>query len=92
MARLLLPPLSQAAEAYVVAIIGRPVTECDPALLDAEQLEPLHLVLEAELEFLREQIGAKAPAPVGGETEDDTLRTLADAVAEITRLLAVCGR
>ncbi|MDP3072276.1 MAG: hypothetical protein Q8N18_18440 [Opitutaceae bacterium] len=92
MARLLLPPLSQAAEAYVVSIIGHPVTECDPALLAAEQLESLHLVLEAEVEFLREQIGAKTPAPVGGETAAGTLRALDDAVAEIVRLLAVCRR
>lgn len=92
MARLLLPPLSQAAEAYVVSITGYPAAGFDPARLAADQLEQLHVVLEAELEFVRERIAAKAGSPVASETEDDKLNSLAEAVAEITRLLAVCGR
>ena len=92
MARLLLPALSAAADAYVASITGYPAAGFDPARLAADQLEQLHVVLEAELEFVRERIATKAGPPVAGETEDDKLSALADAVAEITRLLAVCGR
>lgn len=92
MARLLLPALSAEAEAYVVSITGRPVAECDPELLAADRLEQLRIVLDAELEFVRERIAAEAGSPVTGETGDGQLRALAAAVAEIDRLLTAGGR
>ncbi|MDP3073810.1 MAG: hypothetical protein Q8N18_26230 [Opitutaceae bacterium] len=84
MARLILPPLSAEAASYFESIIGKASGEFDPEELNSEQVEHLLVVLDGEMEQLRDEATKRTLS--SGESEKMS-RPIADLASALTRVL-----